>query len=475
MDADQIRRLRPELTRYLGRFADCVSRPSTRGYLSTYVEGQLSDLSEKSCEPIALAAGVPPRNLQEFLAHYKWDEDRARDRLQEIVIAEHGGPHSIGIIDETSDVKKGTKTPGVKRQWCGTVGKTENCIVTVHLGYAQGDFHCLLDGELYLPEDWAADRPRCREAGIPDDVGYRPKWQIALDLLDRAKANGVMLDWLAVDEGYGGKPEFLRQADARGQGFVAEVPTTFSGWTRQPPVTERPFRRRKGRRRKTPRLLAGSPPAISVANMLQYSPALRDQPWVKYHVKDGEKGPLVWEVKHTRITIKGENGLPGMRLHLVVARNALDPTEIKFFVSNAPEETSVQTLLLVAFSRWRVERCFEDGKQEVGLDQWEGRLWLGLKRHLILTSISYLFLARVREQLREKKSGADGLPGAHRRRRSGAKLVAHRTRIDEADRAHRLCDPTLATTKHRRQHEPHPHNTGKTRQNRNQTGRPHPL
>jgi SRSO17 transposase len=297
-------------------------------------------------------------------------------------------------------------------------------MVTVHLGYAQGDFHCLLDGDLFLPEDWAADRERCREAGIPDDVEYRPKWQIALDLHDRAAANGVAFDWLACDEGYGGKPEFLRQMDARGQVFVAEVPTTFTGWTTAPEVTERPYRRGRGRGRKTPRLKSGSRPALSVAAMLQYSPALRDQPWVKYRVKDGEKGPLVWEVKHAMITVKDESDLPGMRLHLVVARNVLDPSEIKFFVSNAPPGTSVQTLLLVAFSRWRVERCFEDQKQEVGLDQWEGRRWLGLQRHLILTSISYLFLACTRQRLREKKSGVDRLPDAPRRRRAGAELVA---------------------------------------------------
>ena len=181
MDADQIRRLRPELRRYLNRFDDCFARPEGRAHLRTYVEGQLSDLDEKSCEPIALAAGIPPRNLQEFLAHYKWEEDRTRDRLQEMVIREHSGPNLIAIIDETSDVKKGDKTPGVKRQWCGTVGKTENCIVTVHLGYATGDFHCLLDGELFLPEDWAADRDRCRGAGIPDDVVYRPKWVMSFE------------------------------------------------------------------------------------------------------------------------------------------------------------------------------------------------------------------------------------------------------------------------------------------------------
>jgi SRSO17 transposase len=424
MDAKQIRQLKPMLTRYLKQFDDCFARRETREHFSTYVEGQLSDLGEKSCEPIALAAGIPPRNLQEFLSTYKWEEDRTRNRLRKIVIRDHSGPNSVGIIDETSDVKQGDKTPGVKRQWCGTLGKKENCIVTVHLAYAASDFHCLLDGDLFLPEDWSDDRDRCRAAGIPDDVVYRPKWKIALELFDRARDNGLTFDWLTFDEGYGGKPEFLRELDGRQQHFVGEVPKTFTGWIHAPRVTERPFRRARGRGRKTPRTVAGSPSAISVEHMLKYSPELRDQPWVRYRVKDGQKGPMVWEVKRVRITVKDENGLPGMRLHLVVARNVLDPTEIKFFVSNAPPKTNVQTLLLVAFSRWRVERCFEDQKQEVGLDQWEGRHWLGLKRHLILTSVSYLFLARVRERQRKKKSGVDGMPSSCGGRILGAELVA---------------------------------------------------
>jgi SRSO17 transposase len=424
MDADQIRKLKPKLLRYLSRFDDCFSRRNSREHFSTYIEGQLSDLQEKSCEPIAVAAGVPPRDLQEFLGAYKWNEDRARDRLQRMVACEDAGPNAVGIIDETSDVKQGNKTPGTKRQWCGTRGKKENCIVTVHLAYATGDFHCLLDGDLFLPEDWSDDRDRCREAGIPDDVVYRPKWKIALELYDRARGNGVVFDWLTFDEWYGGKPEFSRQLQAREQRFVAEVPTTFTGWIRTPRVTERPFRRGRGRGRKTPRLCSGSRPAISVQKMLKYTPELRDQPWARYHVKDGQKGPMVWEVKHIMITVQDEKGLPGMRLHLMVARNPLKPEEVKFFVSNATPDTEVQTLLLVGFSRWRVERCFEDAKQEVGLDKWEGRRWLGLKRHLILTSVSYLFLARVREELREKKSGPHRVPSARRRDRAGAELVA---------------------------------------------------
>jgi SRSO17 transposase len=413
MDADQFRRLETEFAAFLDRFGDCFSRKDTRAHLGVYVRGQLSDLPEKSVEPIALEAGVAPRTLQEFLSQLKWDEDRMRDRLQQDVAAEHAGPHTIGIIDETSDVKKGDKTPGVQKQWSGRLGKTENCIVTVHLGFARGDFHCLVDGELFLPESWDADRDRCREAGIPDTLVYRPKWQIGLELHQRAAANGLVFEWLTFDEGYGSKPEFLRELSSRNQKYVSEVPRSFAAWLDPPRVVNRRYRRNgKGRGRKVPRLASGSPPIRRVDELLS-NKRLSDQPWKRFHVKDGEKGPMVWECKHTMITIKDAQGLPGKRLHLVVARNVLEPEELKFFVSNGPMETRLETLLLVAFSRWRVERCFEDQKSEIGLDQYEGRRYLGLKRHLIISAVSYLFLARMRQRWGEKKSGAHRLPIAY--------------------------------------------------------------
>jgi SRSO17 transposase len=419
MDVNQIRRLEPKLAKFLDEFHDCFDRKDTRAHLGVYVRGQLSDLPEKSVEPIALEADVAPRTLQEFLSQHRWKEDRLRDRLQHLVVAEHLGPHTIGIVDETSDPKKGDKTPGVQKQWCGRLGKTENCIVTVHLGLGCDDFHCLLDGELYLPESWAADRDRCKEAGIPDTMTYRPKWQIALELYDRAIGNGLRFDWLTVDEGYGSKPEFLRELATRKQWYVAEVPRSFRGWLERPRVVTRPFHRNgRGRGRKVPRLASGSRPARRVDELLD-DKRLRDQPWKRFRVKDGEKGPMVWECKHVMLTVKGADGLPGETLHLLVARNVLEPDELKFFVSNASPETGVGTLLLVAFSRWRVERCFEDGKSELGLDQYEGRRYLGLKRHLLLSAVSYLFLARVRQEWVEKKSGADGLPTAHGDVRSG--------------------------------------------------------
>ena len=413
MEVQQLRKLRPRLRQFLKRFDDCFPRKDTRAHLSVYVSGQLSDIPEKSVEPIAINAGVPVRTLQEFLSQHAWDHDKARDRLQQIVRDEHAGPNSVAVIDETSDVKKGDKTPGVQRQWCGAVGKTENCIVSVHLAYARDGFHCLLDGELFLPESWSEDRDRCRAAGIPDDMVYRPKWTIALELYDRAKANGLHFDWATFDEGYGGKPEFLRELTARGQRFVGEVPRNFMGWVDPPRVVTRPYHKnRRGRGRKVPRLASGSRPAYRVDQMLD-DPRLRDQPWRRFRVKDGHKGPMVWEVKHLRFYPVGEDGLPGEPLHQVVARDALNPDEVKFFVSNAPGATSVRVMLLVAFSRWRVERCFEDQKGEIGLDQYEGRRYRGLKRHLVLSMVSYLFLSRVRQECGGEKPGPDRVPGAY--------------------------------------------------------------
>lgn len=456
MDAQEIRRLKPKLTAFLARFDDCFPRRDTREHLPVYVDGQLSDLPRKSVEPIALRAKVKVRTLQEFLSQHRWDEDRMEQRLQQIVATEHASPQAIGIIDETSDAKKGVKTPGVQRQHCGAEGKQDNCIVTVHLGLATGGFHCLLAGELFLPESWSNDRERCREAGIPDTMVYRPKSEIALELYDRARANGITFAYLTFDEWYGSKPEFLRELDRRGQRYVAEVHKHFVAWLApSPQVTHRRFRRGgRGLGRRTPRLPAGSPKAHFLDDLLRH-PSLRDQPWRRFRVKDGEKGPLVWEVKHALIHPKDEQGLPGKVHHLIVARNVLHPEEIKYFVSNAPPETPLEELLVVAFSRWRIERCFEDQKGELGLDHYEGRRYQGLKRHLILTAVSYLFLSRVHQDLRGEKPRANRLPGAYRDGRSRSQLVAIGSGLHAIVRASSGGNPVCAAASSTSSQEPH--------------------
>ncbi len=237
MEIGELKRLRRNLDRFLRRFDGCIKTRPSRRHLRTYVEGQVGDLERKSVEPIALEAGVPPRTLQEFLGLHRWDHEGMRGCLQKIVMREHADDNAIALIDETSFPKKGDRTAGVQRQYCGALGKTDNCVISVHLGYAAGDFHALLDGDLYLPrETWHADRRRCREAGIPDDVVYRPKWRIALDLLERSIANGVRFKWLTADEEYGRIGQFRRRVAELGLCYLVEVPCSTAGWTRRPPV-----------------------------------------------------------------------------------------------------------------------------------------------------------------------------------------------------------------------------------------------
>jgi len=426
MDADEIRQLDPLLRDYLARFDDCFDRRDTRAHLPVYIRGQLSNLERKSVEPIALEAGMPVRTLQEFLSQHQWDHPSMRDRLQQIVRDEHAGEDAevIGIIDETSFSKKGVKTPGVQRQYLGCVGKQDNGIVTVHLGVSVGDFHALLDGDLFLPESWSEDRARCQAAKIPDEVVYRPKTEIALELYDRARANGQRFDWLTFDEWYGSKPPFLRGLDDRNQCFIGEIHKDFVGWIDPPRITQRPYRRgRRGPGRKTPRVVKGSRKAKTVEQLAKSHRAFRDQAWETWRIKDSDKGPIVWNVKHAMIYVKDEDALPTKCYHLLVCENPLTG-ERKYFISNAPPETPLGKLLQVAFSRWPIERCFEDQKGEVGMTHWEGRTWVGLQRHLILTSVSYLFLMIACQRLRKKKSGSNGLPDSSRHECRGPILVA---------------------------------------------------
>lgn len=415
MDAESLRSFLPELTTFLKRFDDCFRDHRSREHLPVYVNGQLSDLDRKSVEPIALRAGEPPRTLQVFLGRLSWEEERMRDQVQQIVASEHAGSASIGLIDETSFVKKGKKTPGVQRQWCGHLGKVENCAVTVHLGYAQGDFQCLLDGDLFLPESWDNDRKRCSEAGIPDAVVYRPKWRIALEQYDRAAAQNVKFDWLTFDEHYGSKPEFLQELSARQQRWVAEVPKSVCGWLKRPRVTNRPYRKSRGGRPRTKtRLVSGQAQAKRLDVLLQQHPDLRDLPWQKYRLDDRDQGPSVWEVKHVRFHPTNSDGLPGEPQHLMIARHMLQEGDVKYFLSNAPEGAATETLLWAALSRHRIERCFQDSKSELGMDHYEGRTYLGFIRHLYLTMVSFLFLMKAVMRRRGEKSGVDLASGPSR-------------------------------------------------------------
>jgi len=237
---------------------------------------------------------------------------------------------------------------------------------------------------------------------------------MGLEQVQRALSNGVRFTWLTFDEWYGGKPPFLRGLERLGQNYVAELPANFRVWTKPPEVMYREHARDRygGHPRKLPRLKIRNTPACEVRNVRVHSPQLRRVPWIRYRVRDGEKGPMVWEAKCIPVWIKDENGLPTGPYQLLLARNVLKPGEVKFFLSNAPEGVSVETLLLVAFSRWRIERMFEDTKDELGLDHFEVRRYVAIQRHLILTGVSHLFLAEFRQKQGGKKRGSHHRPVA---------------------------------------------------------------
>ncbi len=393
MTPDQMIALGTAFAAYLRIFEVCIAYQPTADHLHSYCRGLLSDLARKSIEPIALACGTAVRTLQEFLRNHVWDQFRMRDLLQQRLLglpalnaADDLG--TIGVIDETSVAKKGTKTPGVRRQYCGSRGKIDNCIVTVHLGIVRGLYKTLIDAALFLPKIWSNDRERCREAKIPDDLVYRPKWRIALEQVTLAIANGLKFDWLTFDEYYGSKPKFLEELDPlSGTYYVGEIPRNFRCLTKRP-RGNKPKKGWKGKR---------------ADNLARYSSAWYQQNWQSVSLSRMTLENQEWEVRAGQVYLLRRGELTDRTYWLIVARN-LATGEVKYFVSNAPADTPLEKLLRVAFTRWNVEHAFRVVKSEIGFGHFEGRSYVALMRHMILCLIVMGFVAEHTDRLRKKKS-----------------------------------------------------------------------
>lgn len=393
MTGKQLLGMTEDLERFLTGFDGLLGRPENRGNLRRFARGQLGTVERKSLEPMALGEHVAPRMLQEFFSQAKWDHAGVRDELQRRVSQEFGGPDGVFIVDETSDAKKGEMTAGVGRQYCGATGKIDNCIVTVHVAYTRGDFHTLLDGELFLPESWDADSPdpgmqaKRRKAAIPDGVGHVPKPAMALRMLARALRNGVPGRWVTADEGYGRDPAWRRKVAALGLNYIVEVPRNVMGWLGRPATGgQEASKEQEGSARRGRREAARKVEACKEAGEGWRTP------WKCFRVHDTEKGPEVWEARVGSFREQGRNA-PKEAQTLVVARN-VRTKEVKYFLSNAPGDTPTRALLKVAFSRWRIERCFQDAKEELGMDHAEMRQYVGIHRLLILTCVNLFFLHR---------------------------------------------------------------------------------
>jgi SRSO17 transposase len=411
MTSEQVASLETALLGYLNKFLPCFAQDRTFRHLQDYSVGLLTDVKRKSIEPIALAGGVGVRTLQLFLSGLVWDHGKANDLLQRQVAEDHDVPEAISVIDSSGHAKRGDKTPGVQRQWCGESGKVDNCVVGQHLLYTDNDprnpFSCMLASDLFLPESWSQDRERCREAGIPDGLVHRPKWQIAVEQLQQAIGNGVRLAWATFDEEYGTVPQFWFALDRLGLRAVGEVRPCFNVWVTPPAC-------RSGRAEHASR---------RVDNLARHSPVFAQQDWQKVRIKTTTRGDVTWNVKAAQVQLVAINRDHGpsvptdRRYWLIVAYNE-KTDETKYFVSNAPASTSLRKLLEIAFARWHVEKWFERAKQEVGLGAFEVRTYTSLIRHWLICRMVMMFLACQTQRLRGEKSAdhvrASGRGNEHR-------------------------------------------------------------
>lgn len=406
MTYEQVESLCPALSGFLETFRHCFVRQPTFEHLKQYVSGLMTDVDRKSVEPIALGAGVAPRTLQEFLSHLTWDERRAEAALHRRVADRLVKGKVIGEIDGSGYPKQGDKTPGVQRQWCGQLGQVANCVVGQHLLWTDNDpvnpFSCLLCSDLYIPQGWAEDAERRERAHLPPELTYRPKWKMAIEQLERAMGNGVRFDWVTFDEEYGDVPAFWFELDRLGLNAIGEVKVNFSVWPQWPACQS----------------LHPAHASKPVENVCKYSPKFTKQRWRRLKIKDTTRGPMIWEVKAARVhlVIAPDEQHPKPRptdreYWLIFARHVRDRT-VKYFVSNAPASVPLLEMLQVGFGRWHIEKSFERGKQEIGLDAFEVRTYRSLQRHWLCSMIAMLFLAEQTARLRGEKS-TDHLRAGH--------------------------------------------------------------
>lgn len=360
------------------RIAPRFARSEQRDRALAYLKGLLSPVKRKNGWQLAELAGEKsPDGMQRLLNSALWDADEVRDDLRKYVIEHLGDRKAVLVVDETGFLKKGTKSVGVKRQYSGTAGRIENCQIGVFLAYACAKghtvSHTLLDRELYLPKEWATDIDRRVEAGVPQEVEFATKPQLARQLLQRALEGGVPCKWVTADEVYGGDRHLRIWLEEQEQPFVLAVTSNEPLWCDI------------GRGVRQERVSA------MVASIV-------DKDWHRVSAGDGAKGPRLYDwarVGLERLTWLGEEEVR-FEHWLLVRRSLEKPDELAYYVVFCPIRTSLGELVRVAGQRWTIEESFEITKDEVGLDEYEVRQWKSWYRHITLAMLAQAYLTVTR-------------------------------------------------------------------------------
>ncbi len=380
--------LLPRLERFLAPFTEHLQRSEQRENTEAYVAGLLSDVERKNVESIAYLHDQEREGLQKFIGQALWDHRPLLTELARQVGAELGEADGVLVFDPSAFPKCGTESVGVQRQWCGRLGKVDNCQVGIYLGYVTHQEHALVDIRLYLPQSWAKDKNQRRKAGVPKEVRFRTRHQLALDMLEE---KGALLPhgWIAGDDEMG-RPMWFRQAlQQRQERYFLGVPSNtlvrdldaapprYRGWGKRP---QTPFGR-----------------------VDHWAQALPESAWTTVEVRDGEKGPLVVQVAVARVLAKTDRRRAGPEETLVVVRQQQTDGswECDYYLSNAPMETPRTELARVAKARHRIEDSLQRAKGEAGLADYEVRTWKGWHHHQALSLIATWFL--VQETRRGKK------------------------------------------------------------------------
>ena len=391
MDAVVFERVYQAFEEFHSFFAVAFGRKQWREHSRHYLQALLVQSEERrNAENLSEPVGVSARSLQRFLTDARWDDDRVTGCLQEYLGPRLGHPEAIWVLDGSDFPKQGRKSVGVARQYCGRLGKVANCQAGMFLAYISPLGRALVDKGLYLPESWSTDPERCAAAGVPEERrGYRPKTELALELLQRALERGHLeAGWVAGDDAFGMSPPFRDGLSALGMRYVLDVPAGFTVWPVEPEWTALVYRGRGGPPK--PKLVGGQK-----RTMGERSDAMPEDAWREITVAEGTQGPRSYMFSALRVRPTARRK-PG-EVHWAIWRRNLDGSEPRYYLSNAPGDTPLETLSRVGGSRWHIETEFETEKSDVGLDEYETRTWAGWHHHIALCLLAGAFLLSLQQ------------------------------------------------------------------------------
>ncbi|UCG11004.1 MAG: IS701 family transposase [Deltaproteobacteria bacterium] len=393
-----------ELKAFHGEFRDCFSRSEPRENFFRYMVGQFSELERKSIEPIALSVeGGRVRSMQRAISDAPWDDNEILTKYRSMVNEDMGHRSGVVIFDETAFVKKGNDSVGVGKQYCGTVGKVENCQVGVFAAYASPHGYALVDKRLFIPEEWFTDHygARRKKCKVPEPRQFKSKPQLAVEILEALhKQQNLPFKYVVADTIYGNSPAFIEAVEnCLGVSYFVSIPSDTLCWLNRPITRQKSYRYKGELRTKTVVDKTEKKP-ISVKTLAEN---INDYFWYRRTVSEGTKGPIDYEFTKRQVIIANK-GLPEKTVWLIIKRIVGNNPIYSYYISNAPVSTRLKTFVWLSGMRWAIEQCFEETKGDLGMDQYEVRKYPGWNHHILTCMLAHFFLWHLKIRLGKKST-----------------------------------------------------------------------